>query len=134
MDISSQDHLTASHYAEQDKVRAPLPFLNPTRRHIPLPVADVKQTQTSATPAPLPAPEAYHVWRSRDNRKGRHAIAVPQKYAGGLKDGKVPRATNTLVESLKGVGKMFVLYPVWDVSYDVAILFTVGKSGGCNYS
>jgi hypothetical protein len=35
-------------------------------------------------------------------------------------------ATNTLKETLRGVWKMVVRYPVFDISYDVAISFTIG--------
>ena len=135
MDRGPKDHFTARHYGAKDS-RGPLPCFNPTRRHIPLPLADVK-------PAPAPnrqpvndgkhasddslgkksAPKrVYHVWRSRDNRKGRHAIAVTEEYAAR----SALRPTSSLVESLKGVGKMLVRYPVWDVSYDVALVYTIG--------
>ncbi len=67
--------------------------------------------------------DAYHVWRSRDNRKGRHAITLTPECAEKL---GAPAATNSLSESLRGIGKMFLRYPVWDVSYDVATIFTWG--------
>lgn len=98
----------------------------------------------------------YPVWRSRDNRKGRHAIVIPKtpgvkekgahkkkkqgKDEGGKKEEKekvvsnekegiiVPPATNTLSEVWKGIVKMFVRWPVWDISFDVAVVFTIGKS------
>jgi hypothetical protein len=130
MDKSPKDHFTERHYAAQD-VRGPLPFFNPTRRHIALPVADgkalpVSQEKTVAGgDGRTTTAGVYHVWRSRDNRKGRHAVAVTAGYADKTTK-KLPRATNTLAETLKGVRKMFVRYPVWDVSYDVALIFTIG--------
>jgi hypothetical protein len=33
-----------------------------------------------------------------------------------------------VAESLRGLRKMLVRYPVWDVSYDVAVIFTLGRS------
>ncbi len=85
----------------------------------------------SPSPAPIPRaatepveePGAYHVWRSRDNRKGRHAITLTPEYAQKV---GAPPATNTLLSSVRSIGKMFIRYPVWDVSYDVATVFTWG--------
>jgi hypothetical protein len=78
----------------------------------------------------------YHLWRSRDNRKGRHAVVVAGGKQGGGGGGggggeraavvTHPRRTDSLAESLRGVWRMLVLYPVWDVSYDVAVVFTLG--------
>ncbi|ORY68736.1 uncharacterized protein BCR38DRAFT_406638 [Pseudomassariella vexata] len=70
----------------------------------------------------------YRVWRSRDNRKGRHAVAISservEKKHGLLRH---PKATDSWGQTWRGVGKMLVRYPVWDVSYDVALLFTLGE-------
>jgi len=133
-DRGPKDHLTPRHYAAQD-IHGPLKFFNPTKRHIPLPRRDAKSAATvgektvpdghggAATEA-VTADEPYHIWRSRDNRKGRHAVAVKPEHVG--KSGVRP--TSTLVETMKGLGKMFVRYPVWDVSYDVAMIYTIGKS------
>lgn len=88
---------------------------------------DDAESSRAPTHNPAAAPEkgVYQVWRSRDNRKGRHAIAISPESA--TKHGfKHPRATNTLGETLRGIAKMFVRYPVWDVSYDVAVIFTLG--------
>ncbi len=38
------------------------------------------------------------------------------------------KATNTLRETLRGIWKMVVRYPIWDVSYDVATIFTLGMA------
>ncbi|KAK0728457.1 hypothetical protein B0T26DRAFT_698010 [Lasiosphaeria miniovina] len=42
-----------------------------------------------------------------------------------------PRATDTLAETLRGVLKMATRFPVWDVSYDVAVVFTLGSVVWC---
>lgn len=42
---------------------------------------------------------------------------------------KTPPRTNSFRGALRGMWKMLVRYPVWDVSYDTAILFTIGKQG-----
>ena len=78
---------------------------------------------------PKPSPGVvFHVWQTRNNRKGRHAVAVhvPSHPAGtGV---ELPKATNAPKQVLRGIGRMIMKYPVWDVSYDVAIMFTIGKS------
>lgn len=40
---------------------------------------------------------------------------------------KGPAVTNSVSQTLRGIRKMLVRYPVWDVSYDVATIFTIGK-------
>lgn len=123
----TQDHFTKAHYTAQD-IQGPVKFLNPTRRHIILPSSATKPALTETTKpvsdeVAVPASEGiYHVWRSRDNRKGRHAVAVTDGYV----DKAGVKATNNVKETLRGIGKMFVRYPVWDVSYDVAVIFTLG--------
>ncbi|OIW28550.1 hypothetical protein CONLIGDRAFT_385561 [Coniochaeta ligniaria NRRL 30616] len=132
MDNGPKDHFTARHYAAKDS-RGPLPFLNPTRRHIPLSLADVKPAPTAEkqtadeTLGKTTTDSVYHVWHSRDNRKGRHAISVTADYAGKSS----LRSSSSLVETLKGMAKMFVRYPIWDVSYDVALIYTIGSIVWC---
>ncbi|KJR84720.1 uncharacterized protein SPSK_09093 [Sporothrix schenckii 1099-18] len=91
---------------------------------------------------------AYQVWRSRDNRKGRHAIVLTNDFfrhrhlslhggqspeggkgetQGTMGSGAVPRSTNSWRGIAHILWKMLVRYPVWDVSYDVAIIFTIGS-------
>jgi hypothetical protein len=50
-----------------------------------------------------------------------------------LKNAKylTPPPTNTLKETLKGIWRMFSTYPYWDVSYLVAIVFTLGSVVWC---
>jgi hypothetical protein len=61
---------------------------------------------------------------------GRHALAVTPEGAQNAKY-LTPSATSTLKETLKGVWRMFSTYPYWDVSYLVAIIFTVGSVIWC---
>ncbi|KAK7932137.1 hypothetical protein PG985_002849 [Apiospora marii] len=80
-----------------------------------------------ATEKPAPG-VVFHVWQTRNNRKGRHAVAVrvpSHPAATGL---ELPIATNAPKQVMRGIGRMVTRYPVWDVSYDVAIMFTIGKS------
>ncbi|KAK3685459.1 hypothetical protein B0T22DRAFT_465724 [Podospora appendiculata] len=69
----------------------------------------------------------YHVWRSRDNRKGRHSALVTPEVLAKIETASVPRATDTFAETWRGVVKMFTRFPVWDISYDVAVVFTLGS-------
>lgn len=133
----TNNHFTGSH-SNALHSSAPFPFLNPTTRYQPItlksavPQPEEEQAQneepSAATAANLQtAKDVYHVWRSRDNRKGRHA-AVVVKGGGGEGEGILtPSATNTLAETWKGVVKMVVRWPVWDVSFDVAVVFTFGE-------
>jgi hypothetical protein len=59
-------------------------------------------------------------------KTGRHSIIVT---TSSIEDSKyiVPSSTSTLQETLKGLGRMFRDYPYWDVSYLVAIIFTLGS-------
>ncbi|KAK8880157.1 integral membrane protein [Apiospora arundinis] len=70
----------------------------------------------------------YQVWQTRNNRKGRHALAVrvPSHPAAAM-GLELPKATNAPRQILRGLWRMAVRYPVWDVSYDVAIMFTIGS-------
>ena len=61
---------------------------------------------------------------------GRHAIAVTPA-AHNDAQFLTPRPTSTATETLKNIGKMFVTYPYWDVSYLVAVIFTVGSVVWC---
>jgi hypothetical protein len=61
---------------------------------------------------------------------GRHALAVtPEAH----KNAKyiTPAPTNKPKEILKGIWRMFSTYPYWDVSYLVAIIFTLGSVVWC---
>ncbi len=80
---------------------------------------------------------AYQVWRSRDNRKGRHAIVLTRDFvqrhqaaAAGRHNGTppLPPSSDSVRGVLSGLARMAVRYPVWDISYDVAMLFTIGSA------
>ena len=65
--------------------------------------------------------------RSRDNRKGRHALVVQSSStasAGYL----TPEAISGIRSIAKGVWRMFTHIPYWDVSYLVAVIFTLGSA------
>lgn len=109
-------HFSDSFYRERRQARGPVSFLNPTRAHFPI---------FPSRLVPQPPSPVYHVWQSRNNRKGRHAAVIGKEHVEDKRI-HVPRATNTWRESVTGLWRMVVRYPVWDISYDVAISFTLG--------
>ena len=60
---------------------------------------------------------------------GRHAIIVTP--AAQKAKYLTPASTSTVKETLKGIWRMFSTYPYWDVSYLVAIIFTLGSVVWC---
>ncbi|CAK7269889.1 hypothetical protein SEPCBS119000_003801 [Sporothrix epigloea] len=88
---------------------------------------------------------AYQIWRSRDNRKGRHAIVVTrdflrhrhhslhgdkshtEKTPGASESDITPPSSNSWRGIAHILGRMVVRYPIWDVSYDVAMIYTLGS-------
>ncbi|EFX04365.1 integral membrane protein [Grosmannia clavigera kw1407] len=143
----------------------PVRFMNPTTRYVAVPkvhagsvaagrsgkrgkkTAELPQCTSTATPAsPKVRHQVYHIWRSRDNRKGRHAVVVSrafylhslrqrihdleheEKRAAAARHAAALRATSSLRETLRGIGKMAVRWPVWDISFDIALFFTLGSA------
>ena len=67
------------------------------------------------------------VWRSRDNRKGRHALLIRRGKDGRIKPHGTLEPTNTLPATVRGLVALFTRYPYWDISWWVAIMFTLGS-------
>ncbi|KAI7539395.1 hypothetical protein KC331_g9779 [Hortaea werneckii] len=125
---------------DANKIHGPLSFLNPTRadyEHVPVKSgADpgmVTREAKEQEPAQLipsendeTSPEARYRWTSRNNRKGRHALVVNQTQATEASP-ETPRPTAHPREVLTGIRHMFTSFPVWDISYDVAVIFTLGS-------
>lgn len=145
MDTGPKNHFEGSHY-HAHHAEGPFSFLHPTHRYLSLSKSDAKP---AAAPAPGPTTDStddaasgqendqqppeedyhhhiYHIWRSRDNRKGRHAIALSPEFFEKIGVAG-PKPTNSMKEALAGMWRMVTQYPVWDVSYDVATIFTLGK-------
>jgi hypothetical protein len=87
-------------------------------------------------------PQIEHLWRSRDNRKGRHVLQVhrspgrPAPSSQDEEEGKVggdrgyyvlPQKTATVRNTFRGLLRMITYFPYWDVSYWVAFIFTMGS-------
>lgn len=117
--------LHSRHYHVRHATR-PIRGLNPTRRHIAINLKALSTDGGQSSPEQRKSYWPVHVWRSRDNRKGRHAVIVDADYDQDVKTTN-PMPTNTLRHSLLGLRKMLVRYPIWDVSYDVAVVFTIGE-------
>ncbi|KAM3555447.1 hypothetical protein ARSEF4850_005998 [Beauveria asiatica] len=99
--------------------RGPVPFLNPTQGLL-----------RNAGEAPIkrrPSLDGIHfLWRSRDNRKGRHPLRLPRRPDDG---GSVaaPRPSSHPKEVLRGIIRTLTQFPVWDISWLVAFIFTAGS-------
>jgi hypothetical protein len=140
--FENDDRLTL-HHAE-----GPFNFLNPTRAHFDHSglTASSKQSATDdlATShesgddingnakqlrddSDFPAKNFRFLWRSRDNRKGRHPLLVQRPTAGEGAPFLTPRRTSHPKEVLKIVIKTFTYFPVWDISWLVAFIFTWGS-------
>ncbi|KAF3935189.1 hypothetical protein ABW20_dc0109804 [Dactylellina cionopaga] len=123
-----------------NRADGPFDFLNPTRAHFLYPVLSRRSTQSqegervergqehsSKTSSDVPTENVRFVWRSRDNRKGRHALVVQKPGPGEKPHFLVPRRTSHPREILKTVIRTFTCFPVWDISWLVAFIFTLGS-------
>jgi len=142
----TENHFRSRHHYEGESF-GPFGFLNPTVRRSPLRLGNSRnqsiEAQLRGNKEPqygeenavakteeIRAEDVQQKWRSRDNRKGRHAIAVTPAANNNPKY-LTPPATSTLKETLKGIWRMFSTYPYWDVSYLVAVIFTLGSVVWC---
>lgn len=73
------------------------------------------------------ADKVEYVWTSRNNRKGRHLLEVTLARDPAKARYLVPDPTSTLRNILINIGRMVTKYPVWDVSWLVAYIFTWGS-------
>ncbi|PQE19464.1 integral membrane protein [Rutstroemia sp. NJR-2017a WRK4] len=137
MSDNPHTHFDATHH-DDEIAFGPFKFLNPTTRRVPLEYArnNVKGGTTTTqengkevvgktglgNAGDVRAADVHRKWRSRDNRKGRHAISVKPSAAH-----TVPRSTSTPRAVLRGILRMFTSYPYYDVSYLVAAIFTIGS-------
>jgi hypothetical protein len=127
------------------RAEGPLVCLNPTRGHFNHSgLASSKPTSSDDTAAShegvdehripkqyegsdVPAKDIGFLWRSRDNRKGRHPLLVKRPRPGEEAPYLTPRRTSHPREVLKNIIRTFTYYPVWDISWLVAFIFTWGS-------
>ena len=125
---------------QEDKTTGPFGFFNPTNaqyKHTALsekpvvigdsPSEDGKTDQDGAV-ANTPASDVSFMWRSRDNRKGRHTLVVTDPKPGEEPKFLTPEPTRTWRHVLKTVVKMFTYFPFWNISWLVAFVFTCGSA------
>ena len=135
--FKSNSQLNTSH----DRTFGPLSFLNPTTAHFRH--HDLSTGHTSNSDAEkeengdnqdrdtILASDVEFKWSSRNNRKGRHALVVDPSTTESEAKYRTPRPTTELAEVVKGIVRMFTQFPYWDVSWHVAIYFTVGSIVWC---
>jgi hypothetical protein len=107
----------------------PFSFLNPTRyylAHLPSRASNEADSEIDVDEM-VPADSVKFRWTSRNNRKGRHELEYTP--AADLKTARylVPEPTSSPREVVKIIIRMFVYYPVWDISWLVAYVFTWGS-------
>lgn len=93
-------------------VTGPFPFLNPTRAHYCFNAR----------------PEARFKWTSRNDRKGRHAIAIDRSHTYTTPKHVTPRPTSAARAVGRNIWRMLTYYPMCDISFDVAYTFTLGSA------
>ncbi|KAG9245063.1 hypothetical protein BJ878DRAFT_37983 [Calycina marina] len=140
----SYPHFTGRPH-EECTAFGPFKFLNPTAKHYPVATRKQPQTQNhglqrddieedsteqTCSKHKTKGEDVQGKWRSRDNRKGRHTLAVTP-YQNAIHTYVAPPKTNSFREIAKGMGRMFTQYPVWDVSYLVAVIYTIGSIVWC---
>lgn len=140
--------------AHKATITGPLSWCNPTLARFPLTLQQQEATQLDGAGY---APTRTHTegsrisnidgsqveWRARDNRKGkppttlsgatrvltaccagRHALIIPRH---ATKD-EVPQITSEWSAVSKGIWRMCTTFAWWDVSWWVAVLFSVGSA------
>ena len=110
------------------RITGPLSFRNPTtaQYHINSGATDEDSLKTADKRQNV-SPGVNYKWTSRNNRKGRHAISIDPKAQAAGTANKLPRSTSSFSAIVHGIVRMFTYYPVWDVSYLVATIFTLGS-------
>jgi hypothetical protein len=127
------------------RTRGPVSFLNPTHAQYEHHAQEngepqIRERTTGRRPSEgetqdgLPGkPALTYQWTSRDNRKGRHRIRVPAAALSDQADSKLapsfemPPLTSSAGAIRHILWLMLTRYPVWDISFDVAYLFTWGS-------
>jgi hypothetical protein len=122
----------------QSTVKGPFTFLNPTqasykhRIHKPSPRDPLRVTTTDLV-QPAEAHESSaanfeYKWTARDNRKGRHTLVTGNPSLEHQEANvATPRSTTHWRSILHTLRLMITYYPVWDISWCVAYVFTLGS-------
>ncbi|KAG4423069.1 hypothetical protein IFR04_003845 [Cadophora malorum] len=141
------------HFSERhgNDVYGPFSFLNPTARHYRLPshklshqasqedlrnkesgngAVDEAREHAKKQSHEVPAGDVERLFRTRDNRKGRHQISISPALHQDARY-LTPPPSNSFRAIIQGVLRMFTSFPYWDVSYLVALIFTIGSIDWC---
>lgn len=129
--------LTMARHSPPNTIHAsgPFLFLNPTTRYHP--VSKLPKDPSQQPPklyhrvsqdGRRGQGQVYHVWRSRDNRKGRRRVAYLRTQPADQDKSRTDHYRSRGRKLALGVGKMAMRFPVWDVTYLVAIAFVLGLS------
>ena len=129
---------------QQDRISGPFSFLNPTRAAFehkypkewtsgyadaagkdPNAKGSVSEQVAGREDEQL-ASNIEFKWRSRDNRKGRHTLVADPTFDPAAPY-IVPQKTTSLRAIAKGILRMATQFPYWDVSWLVAVIFTLGS-------
>lgn len=129
---------------QHDRITGPFSFLNPTRASFEHTLPEktnsgclkenfdgvydglVSEENSPRQKDEQLASNIEFKWRSRDNRKGRHTLVVDLSSDPSSKY-LVPKETSGARAVLHGVLRMVTQYPYWDVSWLVAVMFTLGS-------
>ena len=103
-----------------------LTFLNPTKAQIYR--TATHETRHKATDGQGGSyPLLVFGWTSRNNRKGRHVLLHSPSFDGSQSNDAVPPHSRHLRSVSNGIVRMFAHFPVWDISYLIAIIFVLGS-------
>lgn len=129
---------------QRDRISGPVSFLNPTTAaysHVPSGEKHPTLTSSGGDGADSehgnrenaatyedeqPASNVEFAWRSRDNRKGRHTLVVDPSAESNSRY-LAPKFSSTFRGTAQGLLRMGTQFPYWDVSYLVALIFTLGS-------
>lgn len=110
--LRSHDQLTLHH------ATGALPILNPTRAHFTY-APQSRSGGVGKDSAPV-----RFLWRSRDNRKGRHQLVINPEHSAVVAPRSSSHPTSIAAQI---VWRTFTCFPVWDISWLVAFIFTWGS-------
>ncbi|KAG7288574.1 hypothetical protein NEMBOFW57_004927 [Staphylotrichum longicolle] len=126
--ISPQKQQQHKHPEPTSQAPSEPPLSREGRRESATPETTTPETTTpeTTTPEDHGARQVYHVWRSRDNRKGRRrAVITGPKGPQSRRVGLVDEEKTQLKKTVRGVSRLFTRFPVWDVTYLVAVSFVL---------
>lgn len=115
---------TAKHKLHLDRVKAsgPSKLFNPTKVHFNVRWSDVSHDATHEH-ASKDAVEL--LWRSRDNRKGRHSVAVPLSHVKSRQ--RLESSLAHLKNFFRNVWRMISTFPYWDMSFWSGWSYSIGS-------